>query len=92
MWTTNASDYERLLPIHLEELQRHRRQRSEVAHILAVEIERDRPLAEQPLLADPAGFAAEWQSRGADELIVSWVKPNDLPALLEAAARAGLGG
>ncbi|CAN5647356.1 hypothetical protein BH23CHL7_BH23CHL7_01590 [soil metagenome] len=45
---------------------------------------------EQPLLADMAAFAAEWQARGADELIVSWVRPDDLPALLEAAGRAGL--
>jgi hypothetical protein len=37
-----------------------------------------------------ATFLGEWQARGADEVIVSWVKPADLPALLDAAARAGL--
>jgi hypothetical protein len=39
-----------------------------------------------------AGFAAEWQARGADELIVNWVRVNQLSAVLEAAAKAGLAG
>jgi alkanesulfonate monooxygenase SsuD/methylene tetrahydromethanopterin reductase-like flavin-dependent oxidoreductase (luciferase family) len=91
-WTTNAADYERLLPIHLEELERHGRRRADVAHLLAVDLDRDRVPAEQPLLADMAGFAAEWEARGADELVVSWVRPDDLPALLDAAARSRLTG
>ena len=89
-WTTNATDYEELLPVHLEELSGHGRTRAQVAHLLAVDVSRDEPLERQPLIADMAGFAAEWQSRGADELIVNWVKPADLPALLDAAERAGL--
>jgi G6PDH family F420-dependent oxidoreductase len=89
-WTTNAPDYERLLPIHLKELSAHGRSRADVAHILAVDLARDVPLEDQPLIADMAGFAAEWQARGADELIVNWVRPAHLPALLEGAARAGL--
>jgi hypothetical protein len=44
----------------------------------------------QALIADMAGFAAEWAAKGADELIVSWVRPAELPALLDAAQRAGL--
>jgi len=91
-WTTNAADYERLLPVHLEELERVGRRRADVAHLLAVELDRDRSSGAQPLLEDMAGFAAEWQARGADELVVSWVRPVDLPALLEAAARADLAG
>ncbi len=89
-WTTNATDYERLLPIHLAELSAHGRSRAEVSHLLAVDLSRDEPLDRQPLIADMARFAAEWQARGADELIVSWVRPADLPALLQAAQRAGL--
>jgi alkanesulfonate monooxygenase SsuD/methylene tetrahydromethanopterin reductase-like flavin-dependent oxidoreductase (luciferase family) len=90
-WTTNASDYAELLPIHLEALSAAGRSRAEVAHALAVDLSRDEPLDRQPLIADMAGFAAEWQEKGADELIVSWVRPADLPALLDAAGRAGLG-
>jgi alkanesulfonate monooxygenase SsuD/methylene tetrahydromethanopterin reductase-like flavin-dependent oxidoreductase (luciferase family) len=86
-WTTNGADYAELLPIHLAELEAHGRQRDGVAHLVAVELDRDRPLREQPLIADMATFAAEWHARGADELIVSWVRPDDLASLLEAAAR-----
>jgi G6PDH family F420-dependent oxidoreductase len=89
-WTTNATDYERLLPIYLAELSAHGRSRADVVHLLAVDIAREAPLEEQPLIADMAGFAAEWQARGADGLIVNWVRPSQLPALLEAAAKAGL--
>jgi hypothetical protein len=79
-----------LLPIHLEELAAHGRSRANVAHLVAVSIDKDVPLDRQPLFADMATFLGEWQQRGADEIIVSWVKPADLPALLESAARAGL--
>jgi len=89
-WTTNAPDYERLLPIHLEELSAHGRSRAQVAHLVAVTLSRDEPLARQPLIADMAAFAAEWKEKGADELIVNWVRPAELPALLDAAERAGL--
>ena len=90
-WTTNAADYERLLPIHLEELSAHARSRAEVVHLVAVKLSRDEPLERQPMIANMEEFAAEWQERGADELIVNWVRPADLPALLDGAARAGLG-
>ncbi len=89
-WTTNAADYERLLPVHLAELAAHGRTRAEVVHIVALQIDRDRPIEHQALAADMAALAAEWQGRGADELVVSWVKPAELPVLLEAAAKAGL--
>jgi len=90
-WTTNGPDYEHLLPVHLEELAAHGRSRAQVAHLIAVSLDKDLPLESQPLIADLAAFAQEWQDRGADELIINWVKPAHLPALLEAAARAGLG-
>lgn len=89
-WTTNAEDYERLLPLHLEELAAHGRSRAEMAHLLAVSLARDVPLERQPLIADMATFLGEWHERGADEVIVSWVRPAELPALLDAAAKAGL--
>ena len=91
-WTTNGTDYEQLLPIHLEELARHGRSRADVVHLVAVDLARDVPLGEQPLIADMTTYLSEWHERGADELVVSWVRPHELPALLEAAARAGLGG
>jgi len=89
-WTTNGPDYEELLPIHLAELSEHNRSRAEIDHLLAFQLARDEPLETQPLIADMAGFLAEWAEKGADEMVVSWVRPAELPALLDAAARAGL--
>jgi alkanesulfonate monooxygenase SsuD/methylene tetrahydromethanopterin reductase-like flavin-dependent oxidoreductase (luciferase family) len=89
-WTTNAEDYASLLPTHLEALSAASRSRAQIAHLVAVSIDKDMPLDRQPLFADMATFLGEWHDRGADEVIVSWVKPADLPALLEAGARAGL--
>jgi len=89
-WTTNGPDYERLLPIHLEALVANGRSRANVAHLIAVSLDRDVPLEKQPLIADMSGFAAEWQQKGADELVVNFVRPAEMPALLDAAARAGL--
>ncbi len=89
-WTTNGPDYEQLLPIHLEELARHGRTRSDVVHLVALSLARDVALDEQPLLADMPTVLGEWHERGADEVIVSWVRPHELAPLLDAAARAGL--
>jgi alkanesulfonate monooxygenase SsuD/methylene tetrahydromethanopterin reductase-like flavin-dependent oxidoreductase (luciferase family) len=90
-WTTNGPDYGQLLPIHLEELSRHGRTRADVVHLIAVSLARDVPLEEQPLIADMATFLGEWQERGADEVVVSWVRLDQRDALLDAAVRAGLG-
>src|SRR4051794_6392368 len=89
-WTTPALEYERLLPVYLEELGRQGRARADVALLPFVSLARDEPLEQQPLIADMQTFVGEWHERGADELIVDWVRPTQLPALLEAAARAGL--
>lgn len=90
-WTTNGPDYERLLPIHLEALAANGRSRANVAHLIAVSLDREVPLEKQPLIADMAGFAAEWHEKGADELVVNYVRPAEMPALLDAAMQAGLG-
>jgi alkanesulfonate monooxygenase SsuD/methylene tetrahydromethanopterin reductase-like flavin-dependent oxidoreductase (luciferase family) len=89
-WTTNGPDYERLLPLHLEELATHCRRRSDVVHVVALSLARDEPLERQPLVADLASVAGEWQERGADEIIFNWVRPQELTALLAAAEKAGL--
>ncbi|MDL2334991.1 MAG: LLM class flavin-dependent oxidoreductase [Chloroflexota bacterium] len=91
-WTTNGTDYEQLLPVHLEELARVGRSRSDVVHLIAVDLARDVELAEQPLIADMATFLGKWHDRGADEVVVSWVRVHERDALLDAAVRAGLAG
>lgn len=91
-WTANAPDYDQLLPIHLAELETHGRRRSDVVHLISAALARDEPLENQPLIADMRGFAEEWQARGADELIVNWVRKEQFSAVLDAADKAGLGG
>ena len=46
--------------------------------------------AADPLLADLAGSAAAWAERGADELVLHWVRPPQLDAVIAAAERAEL--
>jgi alkanesulfonate monooxygenase SsuD/methylene tetrahydromethanopterin reductase-like flavin-dependent oxidoreductase (luciferase family) len=91
-WTTNAPDYAELLPIHVAELEAHGRKRADVIHVVAVPLSREDPIESQPLVADMAAVAAEWEERGADELIINWVRVGHLDAVLDAAARAGLSG
>jgi alkanesulfonate monooxygenase SsuD/methylene tetrahydromethanopterin reductase-like flavin-dependent oxidoreductase (luciferase family) len=91
-WTTKAADYERLLPIHLDELARHGRSRSDVRHLVAISLSRDEPLERQPLITDMAASLAEWHERGADEIVVDWVRPAELAALLDAAANLSVRG
>jgi alkanesulfonate monooxygenase SsuD/methylene tetrahydromethanopterin reductase-like flavin-dependent oxidoreductase (luciferase family) len=90
-WTTNGPDYERLLRVHEQELAGNGRSRADIVHLVAVSLSRDEPIEGQPLIADMTTFLGEWHERGADELIVNWVRPAELPGLLDAAARAALG-
>jgi alkanesulfonate monooxygenase SsuD/methylene tetrahydromethanopterin reductase-like flavin-dependent oxidoreductase (luciferase family) len=91
-WTTNAPFLERLLPVFEETLAQHGRRREDVPIVLVVSLEKGLPPDRQPILADLAGLAADWRERGADEIVVEWMRPRDMPWLLAAAERAGLGG
>ena len=86
-----APDYETLLPDPSRGAGRARPLARADRARYRVSLDKDVPLDRQPLIADMASFLGEWQRRGADEIVVSWVKPADLPALLDAArGRAGL--
>jgi len=68
------------------------RQRSDVDVVVAVDLDPDTPPESQPALADLGATADEWHERGADELVLHWIRPHALPAVLHAAERAGLPG
>jgi alkanesulfonate monooxygenase SsuD/methylene tetrahydromethanopterin reductase-like flavin-dependent oxidoreductase (luciferase family) len=89
-WTTNAPDLERLLPVFEETLAENGRRREDVPVVLVVGLEKGLPPARQPIFADLAGVAAAWSERGADEIIVEWMRPRDIPWLIAAAERADL--
>jgi alkanesulfonate monooxygenase SsuD/methylene tetrahydromethanopterin reductase-like flavin-dependent oxidoreductase (luciferase family) len=91
-WTTFAGEWEKLSPVFLESLAAAGRKRSDVTVLVGLDLDADLPPEEQPLLADLAVTAAEWQERGADELIFHWIRPHELGAVLAAGERAGLEG
>src|SRR3954451_21296530 len=59
-WTTPAAEYERLVPVYLEELERAGRARADVAHLPAVSLSRDEPLERQALLGGMACVLRGW--------------------------------
>jgi len=91
-WTMNATELDRLEPVFGEALARAGRSRSEMEMVVALDLKRGVGAEEQPLFQDLAGELARWQERGADELVLHWVRPGEVPALLAAAERADLKG
>ena len=89
-WAMKGADYDRLEPIFRAALEAAARSRDQVEVIVALYLEPGVPPSRQPILADLAATAREWRDRGADELIIHWVRPRDITALLVAAERAGL--
>lgn len=89
-WSTNGSSLDSLMPVFDEALTRSGRTQGDVPLLVAVDFERDVPLARQPLLTDLAAEADCWRARGASELIIHWARPRHIPALLAAADRAAL--
>ncbi len=84
--TTFAEPWDRVYPVFLEALAAAGRRREEVSVLISTEVD------EPDLLSDLGGVAARWHERGADELVVHWVKPDHLDAVIAAGERAGLGG
>ena len=89
-WTTPAAAYERLRPIYEEALAAAGRRRDEVSVVVALDLEKGVPPESQPVFAELGSQVEQWRQRGADELILSWVRQPDVPAALAAAERARL--
>ncbi len=89
-WTAYDRTFERDLPLCLEALAATGRSRESFTAIVAVELARDLPPDRQPFLADPMGELERWRAAGADQLLVSCVRPHSLGAIIDAAGRAGL--
>ena len=101
-WTCFAEGYDRLRPIFDDALAAAARAPGEVAVLVGLNLERvrghddpvvrapDDAAAVQPVLADLAATAREWQARGADELVLHWIGPQQLDAVLAARERAGV--
>jgi alkanesulfonate monooxygenase SsuD/methylene tetrahydromethanopterin reductase-like flavin-dependent oxidoreductase (luciferase family) len=89
-WTTTAAALLRLRSAFEDALAAAGRRRQDVTVIVAVDLERGAAPGGDPLLADLRGEAERWRERGADELVVNWVRAEQLSAVLAAAEAAGL--
>ncbi|MEA2623164.1 MAG: hypothetical protein QOH61_2074 [Chloroflexota bacterium] len=93
--TTFAAQWDRVYPLYLEALAAAGRRRDEVSVLVAVDLSKDASWAggsDGDLLSDLGATAARWHERGADELILHWVNPDQLDAVLAAGERAALAG
>lgn len=90
-WTCSGADFDARYPVFLEALAAAGRRREDVAVLVGVDVDRTDP-SRDPLIADLAGSAAAWKDRGADELVLHWVRPPELDAVIAAGERAELRG
>ena len=88
-WTCMAERYDELLPIFLDALAAAGRRRDEVAVIVGVGSGAGPGEGDDALLDDLPAATASWRHRGADELVLRWVRPAGLDKVLAAAERAG---
>jgi alkanesulfonate monooxygenase SsuD/methylene tetrahydromethanopterin reductase-like flavin-dependent oxidoreductase (luciferase family) len=89
-WTTTAQGLERYAEAYEQQLRELGRQRKDAPIVLGLERAKGIPTERQPVFADLRGELEQWRERGADEIVLSWVRPPEIPALLAAAERAGL--
>jgi alkanesulfonate monooxygenase SsuD/methylene tetrahydromethanopterin reductase-like flavin-dependent oxidoreductase (luciferase family) len=87
-WTTTEQGFERYRAAYEEGLQEYGRARGPI--VVGLERAKGIPANRQSVFADLRGELERWRERGADEIVVSWVRPHEIPALLAAAARARL--
>lgn len=89
-WIVDGERLQRLAPLFAETLEASGRRRSEVAVLASLDLARDSSPSEQPILRDLGAEAQRWRERGADEIVLHWIRPRDIPALLAAGERADL--
>ncbi len=87
-WTCMEEAYDRLLPVFLDALAAAGRERSEVQVIVGCGVAQGEAAHRAPVILDQAAWAAAWRDRGADELVLHWVRPDQMEAVLEAGERA----
>jgi G6PDH family F420-dependent oxidoreductase len=82
-WTCFADAWSRLEPVFAEALPDAGRTRQDVSVIVGLE-------PDDEVLADLLATAGRWEALGADELVLHWVRPPALEAVLAAGERAGV--
>lgn len=88
-WATDPTGLRRDRQVFLDALAQAGRRPEDVAVLVDVELDRHRPPQDQQLVADLAGEMARWADAGASELVIGFVRPEQLDAVI--AAREHLG-
>jgi alkanesulfonate monooxygenase SsuD/methylene tetrahydromethanopterin reductase-like flavin-dependent oxidoreductase (luciferase family) len=87
-WTCMESAYDTLRPVFDAALEAAGRARSEVAVIVGCDLPAGDAARSSATAADPVAWAERWRERGADELVLHWVKADQVEVVLETAERA----
>lgn len=91
--TTFSEPWDRVYPEYLRALEAAGRRRADVSAMISVDVPKAGDgSADADLLRDLGAVASRWHERGADELIIHWVKADQLDAVIAAGERAALGG
>jgi alkanesulfonate monooxygenase SsuD/methylene tetrahydromethanopterin reductase-like flavin-dependent oxidoreductase (luciferase family) len=87
-WTCFADRYDELLPVFEAALATAGRPRSDVAVIVGCDLPRGDAARSAPAIIDGAAWVGAWRERGADELVLHWIHPDQLDVVLAAAERS----
>ena len=82
------SQYDALRPVFDAALMAAGRSRSDVAVIVGCDLPAGDAARTSLAMVDPAAWAERWRERGADELVLHWVKADQVEAVLAAGERA----
>ena len=87
-WSCMESQYDALRPVFDAALAEAGRSRSDVAVIVGCDLPAGDAAGTSPAMTDPVAWAERWRERGADELVLHWVKGDQVEAVLAAGERA----
>jgi alkanesulfonate monooxygenase SsuD/methylene tetrahydromethanopterin reductase-like flavin-dependent oxidoreductase (luciferase family) len=87
-WTCMESQYDLLRPVFDAALAAAGRSRSEVAVIVGCDLAPGDAAGSSPALRDTIAWAERWRERDVDELVLHWVKADQVEAVLAAGERA----
>jgi alkanesulfonate monooxygenase SsuD/methylene tetrahydromethanopterin reductase-like flavin-dependent oxidoreductase (luciferase family) len=87
-WTCMESQYDLLRPVFDAALAAAGRARSEVTIIVGCDLPPGAATGGAEALTDPVGWAERWHDRDVDELVLHWVRADQVEAVLAAGERA----
>jgi alkanesulfonate monooxygenase SsuD/methylene tetrahydromethanopterin reductase-like flavin-dependent oxidoreductase (luciferase family) len=87
-WTADAAPFLEHRALFREAAAEAGRDPAALVTVVTLDLDKDVAPERQPIIADLAGTLATWREHGASEIVINWVRPASVPALLAAAERA----